>query len=91
MFEVAFLFIAEPLWSEGHASKSVNVEGKDKDHERETDGAKEKDRYKEKYMGKSIQELNLSSCRCCTPSYRLLPKDVCLYSSVLLYSLDEYQ
>ncbi|KAE9466512.1 hypothetical protein C3L33_01562, partial [Rhododendron williamsianum] len=60
MNTIAFLFIAEPLWSEGHASKSVNVEGKDKDHERETDGAKEKDRYKEKYMGKSIQELNLS-------------------------------
>ncbi|KAI8541577.1 hypothetical protein RHMOL_Rhmol08G0072700 [Rhododendron molle] len=73
MFEVAF--IAEPLWSEGHASKFVNVEGKDKDHKREKDGAKAKDRYKEKYMGKSIQELDLSSCQCCTPSYRLLPED----------------
>ncbi|XP_058180430.1 paired amphipathic helix protein Sin3-like 2 isoform X1 [Rhododendron vialii] len=75
MNKIAFLFIAEPLWSEGHASKSVNVEGKDKDHKHETDGAKEKDRYNEKYMGKSIQELDLSSCRCCTPSYRLLPED----------------
>ncbi|KAH7852863.1 hypothetical protein Vadar_030208 [Vaccinium darrowii] len=65
----------EPLWSEGHASNCVNVEGKDKEHRRETDGAKEKDRYKEKYMGKSIQELDLSGCRCCTPSYRLLPED----------------
>ncbi|KAI3824945.1 hypothetical protein L1987_06418 [Smallanthus sonchifolius] len=30
---------------------------------------------KEKYMGKSIQELDLSDCECCTPSYRLLPKN----------------
>ncbi|KAG5535017.1 hypothetical protein RHGRI_022955 [Rhododendron griersonianum] len=88
MNTIAFLFIAEPLWSEGHASKSVNVEGKDKDHERETDGAKEKDRYKEKYMGKSIQELNLSSCRCCTPSYRLLPKDYPIPSASQRSELD---
>ncbi|XP_076924654.1 paired amphipathic helix protein Sin3-like 4 [Bidens hawaiensis] len=30
---------------------------------------------KEKYLAKSIQELDLSDCECCTPSYRLLPKD----------------
>ncbi|KAK1423048.1 hypothetical protein QVD17_18342 [Tagetes erecta] len=30
---------------------------------------------KEKYASKSIQELDLSDCECCTPSYRLLPKD----------------
>lgn len=31
--------------------------------------------YKEKYWAKSIQELDLSDCECCTPSYRLLPKN----------------
>ncbi|KAG9134469.1 hypothetical protein Leryth_019931 [Lithospermum erythrorhizon] len=30
---------------------------------------------KEKYVQKSIQELDLSNCESCTPSYRLLPKD----------------
>ncbi|KAH7846362.1 hypothetical protein Vadar_013012 [Vaccinium darrowii] len=65
----------KPLWSEGRLSKSAKVEDKDKEQRRETDGAKEKDRYKEKYMGKSIQELDLSSRQCCTPSYRLLPDD----------------
>ncbi|KAI3729079.1 hypothetical protein L6452_17727 [Arctium lappa] len=30
---------------------------------------------KEKYLWKSIQELDLSNCECCTPSYRLLPKN----------------
>ncbi|KAL8228939.1 hypothetical protein R6Q57_013839 [Mikania cordata] len=30
---------------------------------------------KDKYFAKSIQELDLSDCECCTPSYRLLPKD----------------
>ncbi|KAK9064528.1 hypothetical protein SSX86_015910 [Deinandra increscens subsp. villosa] len=30
---------------------------------------------KEKYWAKSIQELDLSDCECCTPSYRLLPKN----------------
>ncbi|KAA8530290.1 hypothetical protein F0562_004999 [Nyssa sinensis] len=65
----------ESLWNEGHVSKFVKVEDKDKEQKRETDGAKEKDRYKEKYMGKSIQELDLSNCQRCTPSYRLLPDD----------------
>jgi paired amphipathic helix protein Sin3a len=36
---------------------------------------KEKDRSKGKYSGKSIQELDLSDCERCTPSYRLLPED----------------
>jgi paired amphipathic helix protein Sin3a len=35
----------------------------EKEHKREMDGAKEKERYKEKYMGKSIQELDLSDCK----------------------------
>lgn len=30
---------------------------------------------KDKYAGKSIQELDLSNCDRCTPSYRLLPKN----------------
>lgn len=64
--------IAESLWNEGHVSKSLKPE----DPKREIDTAKEKDRYKEKYWGKSIQELDLSNCQRCTPSYRLLPDDV---------------
>ncbi|KAK2998671.1 hypothetical protein RJ639_022795, partial [Escallonia herrerae] len=63
------------IWNEGHASKSVKVEERDKEHKREVEAAKEKDRYKEKYWGKSIQELDLSDCQRCTPSYRLLPQD----------------
>ncbi|CAK9162852.1 unnamed protein product [Ilex paraguariensis] len=63
------------LWNEGQASKSMKVEEKDKEMKREMDGAKEKDRCKEKYWGKSIQELDLSNCQSCTPSYRLLPED----------------
>ena len=31
---------------------------------------------KDKYIGKPIQELDLSDCERCTPSYRLLPKNV---------------
>ncbi|KAL6958690.1 hypothetical protein U1Q18_045413 [Sarracenia purpurea var. burkii] len=69
------------LWSEGHISKYVKVEDKEKEQKRETDGAKEKDRCKEKYMGKSIQELDLSNCQCCTPSYRLLPEDYPIHSA----------
>lgn len=64
------------MWNEGHTSKSVKEEEKDKEQKREIDGGKEKDRYKEKYWGKSIQELDLSNCKRCTPSYRLLPEDV---------------
>ncbi|GAB2241729.1 hypothetical protein Droror1_Dr00018504 [Drosera rotundifolia] len=30
---------------------------------------------KEKFVGKPIQELDLSNCESCTPSYRLLPKN----------------
>lgn len=68
--------IAESLWNEGHGSKSLKPEDKEKEPKREIDTAKEKDRYKEKYWGKSIQELDLSNCQRCTPSYRLLPDDV---------------
>ena len=36
---------------------------------------------KDKYIGKPIQELDLSNCERCTPSYRLLPKNVGRYFS----------
>ncbi|KAI3670027.1 hypothetical protein L6452_41604 [Arctium lappa] len=61
-------------WNEGHVSKSTRNEDKEREHRREIDAAKE-DRYKEKYWAKSIQELDLSDCQRCTPSYRLLPDD----------------
>ncbi|KAI3722352.1 hypothetical protein L2E82_33388 [Cichorium intybus] len=60
------------LWN---VSKSTRTEEKEREHRRDTDANKEKDRYKEKYWGKSIQELDLSNCQRCTPSYRLLPDD----------------
>ncbi|RAL40892.1 hypothetical protein DM860_008590 [Cuscuta australis] len=65
----------KPIWAEGHTSKPIKMEEKGKVPKRETDGGKEKDRIKEKYWGKSIQELDLSNCQSCTPSYRLLPDD----------------
>lgn len=63
------------LSTDAHLSRSSKLEDKDREHKRDIDGAKEKERYKEKYMGKSIQELDLSDCKRCTPSYRLLPAD----------------
>ncbi|KAM0958184.1 hypothetical protein ACFX13_023925 [Malus domestica] len=57
------------------SSRSLKVEDKDKEPKREMEGAKEKERYREKYWAKSIQELDLSNCERCTPSYRLLPED----------------
>ena len=73
--------MAETFGNEGHVSKSTRTEEKEREHRREIDAAKE-DMYKEKYWGKSIQELDLSNCQRCTPSYRLLPDDV---SFVLLF------
>ncbi|KAL7100797.1 hypothetical protein ACP275_08G017500 [Erythranthe tilingii] len=61
--------------SEGTSSKAQRTDDKDKEPKRETEGGKEKDRYNLKYWGKSIQELDLSNCQRCTPSYRLLPED----------------
>lgn len=61
--------------NEGHISRSVRGEDKDKEQKCDLEGAKEKDRYKEKYLSKSIQELDLSNCQRCSPSYRLLPED----------------
>ncbi|GFP95198.1 paired amphipathic helix protein sin3-like 2 [Phtheirospermum japonicum] len=63
----------ESLWSEGNSSKRIDE--KEKEPKRELEGGKEKDRYNLKYWGKSIQELDLSNCERCTPSYRLLPED----------------
>ncbi|XP_076894723.1 paired amphipathic helix protein Sin3-like 2 [Bidens hawaiensis] len=64
------------LWGDGHVSKSTRAEEKEREHSRrENDAAKERDKYKEKYWAKSIQELDLSDCQRCTPSYRLLPDD----------------
>lgn len=68
--------IVESLCNDGHVSRSVKIEDKDREHKREMEVTKEKDRYKEKYYAKSIQELDLSNCQRCTPSYRLLPDDV---------------
>jgi paired amphipathic helix protein Sin3a len=66
---------AESLGSEENLSRSVKGEEKDREHKRDVEAAKEKERSKDKYMGKSIQELDLSDCERCTPSYRLLPPD----------------
>ncbi|XWS30312.1 hypothetical protein CRYUN_Cryun24cG0106200 [Craigia yunnanensis] len=63
------------LNGDGHASRPLKLEEKDREQKREMEGAKEKERYREKYMAKSIQELDLSNCQRCTPSYRLLPDD----------------
>ncbi|KAH6791103.1 SIN3-like 2 [Perilla frutescens var. frutescens] len=63
------------LWNEGNSSKAVRIDEKEKEQKHEVEGGKEKDRYNLKYWGKSIQELDLSNCQRCTPSYRLLPED----------------
>ncbi|GAB2288794.1 hypothetical protein Dimus_023105 [Dionaea muscipula] len=63
------------LWIDGPLPRSLKVHDKEKDLKRDVEAAKEKDRNKEKYMAKSIQELDLSNCERCTPSYRLLPDD----------------
>lgn len=57
-------------------SNEEHVSRPRKGDEKETEAAKEKERSKDKYMGKSIQELDLSDCVRCTPSYLLLPWDV---------------
>lgn len=69
------LLIAESLGNDGQASRSMKLEDKEKE-QKQIDGAKEKERCREKYMAKSIQELDLSNCERCTPSYRFLPDDV---------------
>ena len=75
---------AEHFWTEGFASKTLKVEDKEREHRRDVDLFKERDRVKEKYWGKSIQELDLVNCQRCTPSYRLLPDDVGISLSLSL-------
>ena len=41
---------------------------------------------KDKYLAKPINELDLSNCERCTPSYRLLPKNV-ITSHIVLMSV----
>ncbi|KAF2587349.1 hypothetical protein F2Q70_00037890 [Brassica cretica] len=60
--------------SEEQASRSMEVEEKEREHKPDLEVVNETEQYKE-YVGKSIQELDLSNCECCTPSYRLLPSD----------------
>lgn len=42
---------------------------------------------KDKYLAKPIQELDLSNCERCTPSYRLLPKNVGKFDITVLFFL----
>ncbi|GER29438.1 ABC transporter B family member [Striga asiatica] len=63
------------LWNEGNSSKASRIDEKEREQKRDLEGGKERDRCNLKYWGKSIQELDLSNCQQCTPSYRLLPKD----------------
>lgn len=63
-------------------------EEKEREHKRDLEAGKEKERSKDKYMGKSIQELDLSNCESCTPSYRLLPPDVIRFSEFYIASSD---
>ncbi|CAO2825485.1 unnamed protein product [Amaranthus hypochondriacus] len=61
------------LLSDGPLPRQVRPDEKDKGLKREIDPAKEK--TNKDYTSKSIQELDLSNCERCTPSYRLLPND----------------
>ncbi|XP_074287328.1 paired amphipathic helix protein Sin3-like 2 [Silene latifolia] len=61
------------LLSDGPLPRRVKADDKDKGPKCEIDSAKEKPN--EDYSSKSIQELDLSNCKRCTPSYRLLPDD----------------
>lgn len=81
VFDKPLLLMAETLWNEGNSSKALKIEEKDKEPKREVEGGKEKDKFNLKYWGKSIQELDLSNCERCSPSYRLLPEDVRIYGA----------
>ncbi|XP_010532951.1 PREDICTED: paired amphipathic helix protein Sin3-like 3 isoform X2 [Tarenaya hassleriana] len=71
-------------WSVGNYPRSTKVEDKDRDREHEGDERyKERDHERERLekvavsnkWAKPINELDLSNCEQCTPSYRLLPKN----------------
>lgn len=81
----------ESLWSDGKCPQPTKSQDKDTDREREkTERCRERDREKDRLekaaasqkWAKPINELDLSNCEQCTPSYRLLPKNVCVYSSL---------
>lgn len=74
--DIAGTHVAESFSSEEQLSRPMKVEEKEREHKPDLEAVKETEQYKEEYMGKSIQELDLSDCECCTPSYRLLPADV---------------
>ncbi|KAL7610919.1 hypothetical protein Lser_V15G11480 [Lactuca serriola] len=64
------------LWSDGHLPGVIKGNDGGKDGNSDGDEMdKNSSAIKEKYLTKSIQELDLSDCECCTPSYRLLPKN----------------
>ncbi|KAI3474840.1 hypothetical protein Pfo_030151 [Paulownia fortunei] len=64
----------ETLWNEGNSSKALRIDEKEKEQKREVEGGKRRIVQFE-ILGKAIQELDLSNCQRCTPSYRLLPED----------------
>ncbi|KAE8701488.1 Paired amphipathic helix protein Sin3-like 4 [Hibiscus syriacus] len=75
--------------TEGQLHRLVNMEDRDRDQVQEKDelhrisfGNKDAGSHKnllrsskDKFIGKSINELDLSNCEQCTPSYRLLPEN----------------
>ena len=82
----------ESLWSDGKFPQPTKSQDKDTDREREkTERLRERDREKERLekaaasqkWAKPISELDLSNCEQCTPSYRLLPKNVCLLRFIM--------
>ncbi|KAL2939201.1 Paired amphipathic helix protein Sin3-like 2 [Bienertia sinuspersici] len=70
---LAGVMAKKPLSSDGHLPRQIKSDEKDKGPKREIGPAKEKPNRD--YTSKSIQELDLSNCKRCTPSYRLLPDD----------------
>ncbi|KAI3496419.1 hypothetical protein L1887_38780 [Cichorium endivia] len=69
---------------DGFLAGVMDKKEKERENRREINTAKE-DMYKEKYWGKSIQELDLSNHQRCTPSYRLLPDDVVLNTYLSIF------
>ncbi|KAJ0241243.1 Paired amphipathic helix protein Sin3-like 4 [Hirschfeldia incana] len=72
------------LWSDGKVPQPTKSQDKDTDREREkVERFREREREKERLekaaasqkWAKPINELDLSNCEQCTPSYRLLPKN----------------
>ena len=85
------------MWSEGKYPQPSLDNDRDQEHKRD-DGLRDRDHEKERLekaaanlkWAKPISELDLSNCEQCTPSYRLLPKNVCgcslLYVDLLFLS-----